>query len=157
MKTCTRCNEAKPLDQFHRDKRRVSGREARCKACKTELHRAYRKANGYDRKRYQKNPQGERERHLVRKYGVTLADYDAMFASQGGKCAICGRVQVRALDVDHCHVTGKVRGLLCTNCNRMIGHAGDSAECLEAAAVYLRGPVPQVAAEFVSAFMEVQS
>lgn len=80
---------------------------------------------------------GERERHLIRKYGLTLMDYQEMYDSQGGCCAICRKVQRRAFDVDHNHATGEVRGLLCTNCNRMLGHAGDSVVNLRAAADYL--------------------
>lgn len=109
-----------------------------CQPCKTAQHREYCKRTDYHRKRYEKIALKERERHLVRKYGVTIAGYQAMFDAQGGKCAVCGKTQVRAFDVDHDHATGLVRGLLCTSCNRMIGHAGDNADRLEAAAAYLR-------------------
>ena len=64
-------------------------------------------------------------------------DYQEMYHSQEGCCAICRKQQERAFDVDHNHATGEVRGLLCTNCNRMLGHAGDSAANLRAAADYL--------------------
>lgn len=111
---------------------------ARCKSCKNKAFANYRKSRGYDKVRYWKSPEKERERHLVRKYGVSAADYAKMFDAQGGACAICEKRQVRALDVDHCHVTLKVRGLLCTNCNRMLGHAGDDSVRLERAANYLK-------------------
>ena len=115
----------------------MAKRMSRCKACKTAAHREYRKERGYDAVRYWKNPTAERERHLVRKYGVTLTDYASMLASQDGECAVCGKKQERAFDVDHDHATGAVRGLLCTSCNRMIGHSGDSPERLRSAAAYL--------------------
>lgn len=138
MKTCTGCGETKPLNQFWPDRRR-RGVGPRCKPCKSAYARRWRRANPHKaHERYWSNPQGERERHLIRKYGVTLAAYDRMFAEQGGKCAVCAKTQTRAFDVDHDHKTGVVRGLLCTNCNRMIGHAGDSANNLERAADYLR-------------------
>lgn len=137
MKACTKCKEVKPMSEFWRDRSKKHGFSARCKLCKTKDHNAYRKANGYDAKRYAKNPTGERERHLIRKYGVTLTDYQEMYHSQSGCCAICRKQQERAFDVDHNHATGEVRGLLCTNCNRMLGHAGDSASNLRAAAYYL--------------------
>lgn len=137
MKACTKCKEVKPMSEFWRDRSKKHGFSARCKLCKTKDHNAYRKANGYDAKRYAKNPTGERERHLIRKYGVTLTDYQEMYHSQSGCCAICRKQQERAFDVDHNHATGEVRGLLCTNCNRMFGHAGDSASNLRAAAYYL--------------------
>lgn len=142
VKTCTKCGETKPLDAFSRDRRRKDGRLARCKPCRHADHAASRKVYGYDKARYWKNPSGERERHLIRKYGVSLARYQEMLAEQGGACAICRRAQDRALDVDHNHATGVVRGLLCTNCNRMVGHAGDDAARLEAGAAYLRRVAP---------------
>lgn len=137
MRTCTVCKETKPLAEFWKDKSKKHGYSARCKACKAAIYNVYRKERGYDAKRYAANVEGERERHLIRKYGVTLVRYREMFDEQGGRCAICGKRQDKALDVDHDHVTGAVRGLLCTNCNRMIGHAADDSERLRKAAAYL--------------------
>jgi hypothetical protein len=139
MKICTACRQEKPLAEFWSDKRRKAGLMARCKSCKTHDRRTLRQRNpDADRKRYWANPQGERERHLIRKYGVTQADYDRMLSAQHGKCSVCRKTQKRAFDVDHDHTTGEVRGLLCTSCNRMIGHAGDDPDNLERAAAYLR-------------------
>jgi len=58
------------------------------------------------------------------KYNMSETDYDVMFHSQGGKCAVCGRHQKefrRRLNVDHDHSNGHVRGLLCTRCNTLVG------------------------------------
>jgi hypothetical protein len=76
--------------------------------------------------------------HLKKRYGLTLADYDALLAEQGGVCAICRSppTSIR-LAVDHCHATGTVRGLLCTNCNQAIGKLNDSPELLRSAINYL--------------------
>jgi hypothetical protein len=75
---------------------------------------------------------------LWARYHITATDYDAMHKSQGGKCAICGRTnRARNLDVDHCHKTGRVRGLLCSACNRAIGCLDDSVERAIGAAKYL--------------------
>lgn len=138
MKTCTKCQTTKPLSEFFHDRRKAEGRMARCRSCRRDDRRAWRIRNpDHDKRRYWANPQGERERHLVRKYGVSLAEYDRMLAAQDGKCAVCGKTQQRAFDVDHDHATGIVRGLLCTSCNRMIGHAGDSEDNLRRAADYL--------------------
>lgn len=138
MKTCTACNLSKQTTEFWPDRRRLGGFQARCKPCRASAAKRWRDANKHKAaERYWSNPAGERERHLVRKYGITLAGYDAMFAQQGGCCAICGKTQARAFDVDHNHETGRVRGLLCTSCNRMVGHAGDDAQTLRAAAAYL--------------------
>lgn len=81
---------------------------------------------------------GSRLRNI---YGITQDDYDRMLEAQGGRCAICktatptGKWKVFA--VDHCHTTGKIRGLLCNECNRGMGLLRDSAELLRKAADYL--------------------
>ena len=139
MRRCTECGETKPLSEFWKDRSKKHGYSAKCKVCKTAIYNLYRKTNGYDKKRYWKNPDSEQERHLRRKYGITLSDYDEMFRSQKGKCAVCGIEHSggKRFDVDHCHSTGVVRGLLCTNCNRMIGHANDDPQRLRSAAQYL--------------------
>jgi hypothetical protein len=153
MKTCTLCGIQKPLNDFWKDRSKKHGYSARCKPCRTAIYNKYRKEHGYDKKRYEKNPQAERERHLIRKYGINQARYDQMFSAQSGCCAICKKSQDRNFDVDHNHTTGEVRGLLCTNCNRMIGHANDDPKRLIAAAIYL-GIIPQVAAEFIGAYID---
>jgi hypothetical protein len=138
MKICTKCKIEKPKINFWPDNRRQSGLMARCKSCKASDARIYRQSRpNLEKERYQRDKIGIRERHLKRKYGVTLAVYDAMFRDQNGCCAICGKSQSKALDVDHCHETGEVRGLLCTNCNRMLGHAHDDTSRLIKAANYL--------------------
>ena len=87
-----------------------------------------------------------RRSFLKVKYGISLEDYDAMLARQGGVCAACKNKKRRSgrLCVDHCHVTGKVRGLLCRNCNFGLGLFRDDADLVEAAAVYLRGASPRI-------------
>ncbi len=84
--------------------------------------------------------------HLRRKYGLTRDQYDRMVLDQGGACAICkgppiGRTsqgtEHKRFDVDHCHATGKVRGLLCHKCNVMLGQARDCTKILHAAILYL--------------------
>lgn len=156
MKTCTGCSAEKPHDDFSRDNRRKDGRMARCKACRKAALNVFRDRTAYNTQRYWNDPQGERERHLIRKYGITQADYERMFAAQDGKCAICRKSQDRAFDVDHCHSTGKVRGLLCTSCNRMIGHAGDNPATLIAGAEYLCRSVPEAAAEVIAAYLDTE-
>ena len=84
------------------------------------------------------------ERKAVYKYGMTNAAYDAMLASQGGVCAICKGCEPdrrrSRLAIDHCHVTGHIRGLLCSRCNTALGLFGDNIPALEAAVSYLREP-----------------
>jgi hypothetical protein len=87
-----------------------------------------------------------REHVLITKYGITQNDYIKMLLEQKGVCAICGLPettldkrsgQIKLLSVDHCHTTGKVRGLLCNHCNHGIGKFRDSIDNLQAAIKYL--------------------
>ncbi len=104
------------------------------------------KLNAYERHRYATNPdyraralarsRGEpgRRRRLMSDYGITLEDYDAMLAAQNGACAICRRRSQRRLAVDHCHLTGMVRALLCDGCNKGLGNFEDQPGWLRRAA-----------------------
>lgn len=84
-----------------------------------------------------------RKATLRAKYRITLEDYNNMLAAQAGKCAICGtdkpgRRGVKYLCVDHCHKTGKVRGLLCVQCNSALGQLQDNLQTLQSAIEYLK-------------------
>jgi len=90
------------------------------------------------------NPDYYFDQDLKKNYGVTLQWYAETFAKQNCVCAICAKpetTQIRnktiAMAVDHCHTTGKVRGLLCTQCNRALGLFGDDPAALQAAIGYL--------------------
>lgn len=92
-----------------------------------------------------KNPEHDRSmsraRTLKKTYGITVDDYNTLLREQNGVCALCHEFVLRAntnfLCVDHNHTTGKVRGLLCYLCNSSIGHFGDDAQQLRAAAEYV--------------------
>lgn len=92
---------------------------------------------------YKKQSKDRAWKHTVQKrYGIDVDQYDAMFIKQEGKCAICfthqSDLKIR-LAVDHNHSTGEVRGLLCDNCNRGIGHLKESQDVLSNAISYLKG------------------
>ncbi|MDZ4345072.1 MAG: endonuclease VII domain-containing protein [Candidatus Binatia bacterium] len=78
-------------------------------------------------------------------YGIGLQDYKAILLQQGGVCAVCKNAEtarktngeLKWLAVDHCHATGKIRGLLCERCNHAIGYLNDNVVTLRAAALYL--------------------
>jgi len=76
-------------------------------------------------------------RDLKRKYGITKEEYTRLLEKQNGTCAICHGTQHVRLDVDHCHSTGRVRGLLCRRCNLMIGHGRNDLNILKKAIQYL--------------------
>lgn len=83
------------------------------------------------------NPRKWRPRILKQKYGWTLEDYRDALVGQAGRCLICGLVPATDLVIDHDHGTGKVRGLLCDMCNRMLGHAHDDPQVFRRAIAYL--------------------
>jgi len=97
---------------------------------KAEYQRGWRKAN----------PEKAKNSELKKMYGITLEDYNKMSSSQKHVCKICGDDEPynTSLAVDHCHATGKVRGLLCSNCNRALGFMKDSVEILQNAIKYLK-------------------
>ena len=77
------------------------------------------------------------------RYGITLDDYERMFTEQGGVCKICrssdtGRKQSAHFAVDHCHKTGKIRGLLCLKCNKGLSDFDENFEIFDAAIKYLK-------------------
>lgn len=95
----------------------------------------------------QRRPDFDKRRHLVRSFGITEATYEAMFAAQDGRCAICKEPETmldarrgapRSLAVDHCHDTDVVRDLLCWRCNPVLGRVGESVEILQAMIDYLQ-------------------
>lgn len=78
-----------------------------------------------------------RNHKLKYKYGISIEDERRMLAVQGNACAICKNGDAR-LVVDHCHATGKIRGMLCERCNHVIGHAKENTQTLENAIRYLK-------------------
>jgi Recombination endonuclease VII len=84
----------------------------------------------------------KREASYLRKYGITLVQYEEMLRAQGGVCALCkvpGKMgKYDKLDVDHDHETGRVRGLLCITCNHALGVLGDNSAALERALAYVK-------------------
>jgi len=99
--------------------------------------------NAYDRARNPLRREAVRNRRLQKSYGISLDDYNRMVAEQNNQCAICGGAprgygkNDNVLHVDHCHKTGKVRGLLCSNCNLVLGGINDSIDLLRNAITYL--------------------
>lgn len=111
-----------------------------------EAHRAKSKKNykqnpdrlkEYGKLWYKKNRERVQIRERERKYGLSQSGFEAILDSQKGSCAICRKTFTGIPHVDHDHVTGKVRGLLCTGCNIGIGHFRDDPLIAVRAASYL--------------------
>jgi hypothetical protein len=80
---------------------------------------------------------------MRRQYGISMQEFHELLEYQNGGCAVCGKpieAVRRRMNVDHCHETGQVRGILCTGCNTGIGHLGDTVEGLQRAIEYLKNP-----------------
>lgn len=146
MRTCNGCEQEFTDDSFHKG-------QAKCKACCSIRRKAYyAKHKARERETINawiKSNRGKvRNNHLAR-YGITQEVYDLLRIEQNECCAICGRHESvaprsnykgeikHALHVDHCHTTGQVRGLLCFNCNALLGKARDDVVVLQNAIAYL--------------------
>jgi hypothetical protein len=161
MKTCNKCGVAQPLENFYKSPGMRDSRRGDCKDCnlkaKQERYLAdpaaakarvkrWQQANAEqvnaNQRRRRSMPEAklrERAGHLMRKYGMTLEQYDTMLEAQGGGCFICGRPPREdiSLHVDHDHSTGKVRGILCFCCNNALADFQEDPELLKKAASYV--------------------
>ena len=137
-KKCACCGEVKPTTEFIKRKSREKwGFYSYCRECK------HKKAKEYYLDNTEKCKKLARNRDL-KKYGITLEDQEQMLREQNNKCAICGKEiflfgssKKLTAHVDHDHKTGKVRGLLCNDCNRGIGLLKDNPLFLANAIKYL--------------------
>jgi hypothetical protein len=132
-KVCTACNIEKDIDEFYLRGGNYSpnSRKSKCKAC--DILRV--------RKRHQDNPERTKNNDLKRLYGITLNEYNQMLTEQNNQCAVCNTTDPGGKHgkfmVDHCHSTGKVRGLLCKRCNIALGEVGDNIDTLHKMIEYL--------------------
>lgn len=126
-RACIWIVKCKYCGQEHKQTSREVQNNAKSRQCETFKPHNF---TGYDAK----------DNYLIRNYGITSSEYDEMLEAQNGVCAICGQdeqVKTRGLSVDHCHTTGKVRGLLCSYCNMGLGLFKDDTEVLINAVKYL--------------------
>lgn len=139
MKTCPKCSQSKSVSEFYKDKSRPDGLKVWCRECS----RKHDTSNPDTRRAYQTkwrkdHPELFKQRRRKYRYGITPDQYNQLLTEQQSCCAICkhpfGDTQPH---VDHCHTSGAVRGLLCGNCNRMIGLAYDNTNILVNAVAYL--------------------
>lgn len=147
-KGCTELVNSLGWCKSHYDMRRMSDpekRERNRQKCREwyQAHRAEAKVKNAARYQTDKARRAAVERE--KKFGISQAAFDALLLAQSGRCAICRSDKAGGrggFAVDHCHITGRVRGLLCTNCNNGLGRFKDDPDRLIAAADYLRKPAP---------------
>lgn len=126
VKTCGKCKLSKSITEFLKRRQGEPGYRHWCKSC----------VNAGNKANYYKTKKQKHTKYVARTYNI---DYDSLLALQGGACAICRTTNSgkRMFHIDHCHTTGKVRGLLCSNCNVGIGNLRDNIDILKSAVAYL--------------------
>jgi hypothetical protein len=137
-KVCRKCKKEKNVSEFYRHhKNPEKNSHSWCKRCTCDY--------ALDQ---QKNRSKEKQSLINRRnkikaaFGITLEQFDEILLSQNGGCAICNTKTPGGkgnFHVDHCHSTGRIRGLLCHHCNVGLGHFRDSPSLLVAAAQYVEG------------------
>jgi hypothetical protein len=141
-KQCTKCGQVKFLTEFHKVTQNSEQRRSICKLCHNEIYRNNYKKNPEKYRQYTNSrpyrPELKRKANL-KTFGLTIQQYEEMLQLQQGVCAICAETCTsgKRLAVDHCHVTGRVRQLLCRRCNQSIGKFNDDPVLLQKAVDYL--------------------
>lgn len=155
---CSKCICHKPDEAFRirPDRPRSGKRRGRFSSCKDceEKYRKLPKSRELQNERVKRSKnrlrtrnlpklrQMERRQNLKRNYGMTLEDYESLVTLHNGVCAICGEKPTKGrgkkLHIDHDHATGKIRGLLCGQCNSALGNFKDNVAILKSAIKYLR-------------------
>ena len=135
-KQCVTCSAIKPLTEFYKHVSCKDGLQKRCKPCSKAANKKSKQRLGQEHL--------DRQQHQIqlrRRYNMTIEQYDELYKKQDGKCAICHTDTCstgRRLSVDHCHTTGKIRGLLCAHCNTALGKFNDDIERIQRAINYLQ-------------------
>jgi hypothetical protein len=130
-KVCTVCGIKKSRDEFYLEKRAKSGLTPQCKECmQSRARQGYARANPAEKKIIREQT---RNNQFKCRYGLNRIGYDRLFAEQEGRCVLCGAKptgktpKTQNLHIDHDHLSGHVRGLLCNRCNWALGTLGDNA------------------------------
>ena len=148
MRKCSKCKETKEKDLFGliKVKNKIYSHSI-CKKCKNKMKEDRLKDKNKRSDKYIiKRAKISRKTRLRVKYNMTIEEYDNLLLLQNNVCKICFKEEtavnfkgnIQMLSVDHCHTTGKVRGLLCSNCNTGLGMFKDNPEYLENAIKYLK-------------------
>lgn len=147
-KRCNTCGIEKPFSELVANKRSAHGYMPMCKPCRNQYWKDHRSGNEDARKRH---IQTVLRSKMLKAYGLTPHDYENLVREQGDRCKLCGssehgrNTRFRSWNVDHCHKSGAVRGLLCNSCNTSLGHYEKLVDQFGRARLedYLNGHPPQ--------------
>lgn len=126
MIKCNKCNIEKPYSSYYKNKGNPTGYLYSCKKCIKIYNNNRRRENKHN--------------YLLYTYNITIGEFEELLKIQNNKCAICNIHEndlKEGLCVDHCHESGKVRGLLCHNCNHALGKLKDDINLFNSAIEYL--------------------
>lgn len=144
-KICSKCKQNKPLIDFGKNKSQKFGHSNYCKLCAKEYSDQWTTPEKLKRKYEARSSPEKLRKHkskvMFKKYGITLEQYELLWKSQGECCKICKTTENskgKSFAIDHCHKSGKVRGILCDNCNHILGKAKDDPKVLDEASAYLK-------------------
>jgi hypothetical protein len=144
MKKCSKCKIEKEITFFYKDTSKKDSYQSWCAVCDKKRSKIYRDKGHSSKKRNSKlrklHPEKEPSYKIKYRYGVTAETYTKMFEKQKGLCEICKKPSPpsKRLGIDHNHITGKVRDLLCMRCNSGIGMFGDNINTTKNAIKYLK-------------------
>lgn len=146
LRKCKSCEREKPLNNFYCRNGKYKNYYSYCKVCTrrknldwytSNKEHAKQINNAWRNHNYQHFALVTRERNLKNAYGITHAQYMKQVEQQQGLCKICNKKTDISLAVDHNHITGEVRGLLCFNCNAGLGQFKDNLDNVCSAYNYL--------------------
>jgi hypothetical protein len=129
LKRCSKCKIPKSIDEFHKRKTSKDGHDHYCKECSNASHR-----NKYNTDIEYK----ERMKRKNIKRSYMLSDNKLTELNKITHCQICNTQLIKRKCIDHNHITGNIRGILCTKCNNLLGQCNDSIEILSSAITYIK-------------------
>jgi len=147
MKKCNKCNLELDISSFHKKKNGTNGVKAVCKICSAKWQKQHYNKPEFKQKRLDRQAKPEYQQYIRKfrlktKYNISIEEYEEMLVNQNNSCAICKTTKPKGRSstyfaVDHCHKTGKVRSLLCYNCNSSLGLLSENIETLKEMIKYI--------------------
>lgn len=129
-KVCSNCSIQKSIENYNTNKNTKDGFRNQCKKCDFKVKKQREKLHPEYKARRKRSD-------LLWRYGLTFETYSKVLECQSNKCAICSVGLVNP-QIDHCHTTNLVRGILCVNCNLLLGNSKDNIQILQSAIIYLK-------------------